>query len=233
MYRRVCCLAICIAALTPAAVVGATDRIRRAQTAELTPAEATNPARIVGGTPVTSKDDFPFFCVTDPFSCGCALVAPDMLLTAAHCASAFLTGRTIHIGGLQLDGSDAEDSRVVAERFPHPSFSNVMNGDDVMMVRLTQSSTVTSFASMNFNDNLPQDGDDVVAIGHGTTREGGLVSDVLLQVEVPVVPFATCNSRSYYDGDVIDDAMICAGEAGLDACQGDSGGMYEGISHLC
>ena len=41
---------------------------------------------------------------------------------------------------------------------------------------------------------------------------------VLLQVEVPVVSNAECNSVSSYDG-AITAQMLCAGEEGKDACQ--------------
>lgn len=179
--------------------------------------------RIIGGTPVSSTDDYPFFCVTDPISCGCSIIAPDILLTAAHCSGAFRAGTTVHIGGLDADGSDAADTVTVAERFVHPGFFAAERGDDVMLVRLTRASTVTSFAQLNRQRNVPSGNDSVVAIGHGVADDGD-VSDDLLAVTVPFVDHNTCDSRSYYNGAIIEDKMLCAGAEGIDSCQGDSGG---------
>ena len=52
--------------------------------------------------------------------------------------------------------------------------------------------------------------------GWGTTSYGGSSSDVLLEVEVPVVTRETCTAAM----SGITDSMICAGGvAGFDACQ--------------
>lgn len=178
--------------------------------------------RIVGGTPVESRDDYPFFCVTVPLGCGCSLIAPDMVLTAAHCISAFSVGTTIHIGGLWKDGSDAQDSIPVKEAFAHPRFDSSSNRYDVMVVKLERATTVVIPGEYNLDATLPLDTDNVVAIGHGRTSEGGVVSSELREVTVPVVDHATCNSN--YDGIIHEDLMLCAGTEGMDSCQGDSGG---------
>ena len=52
--------------------------------------------------------------------------------------------------------------------------------------------------------------------GWGTTSYGGSSSDVLMEVEVPVVTKETCTAAMTG----ITDSMICAGGvAGFDACQ--------------
>lgn len=63
-----------------------------------------------------------------------------------------------------------------------------------------------------------------LVIGWGVTEQGGTVSPVLREVQVPIVSNAECRSRSY--GMRVTDNMLCAGEpeGGRDACQGDSGG---------
>ena len=61
--------------------------------------------------------------------------------------------------------------------------------------------------------------------GWGTTSEGGVLSDVPLQVSLPVVTNAACADA--YGSSAIDAGMVCAGfvgEGGRDSCQGDSGG---------
>ena len=97
-----------------------------------------------------------------------------------------------------------------------------------MLARLAQPSTVTGFVDLNFDDSVPADGVDVIAIGHGRTSFDGPLSEDLLQVAVPVVPHATCNGDPGFDGDINDASMICAGATGLSACNGDSGGNSYG-----
>lgn len=180
--------------------------------------------RIVNGTPVEDKATYPFFCRTFPFSCGCTLIAPDIVLSAAHCSHVFSPGGLIKIGGLNKDGDDAEDSVKVEEMIIHPDYHSPSHDNDILLARLERVSTVTEFAAINPDDLLPADGDTVVAIGHGAIFEGGPVSDELLEVAVPVVDFATCNGNPGYSGNIRDDSMLCAGATDIDSCQGDSGG---------
>lgn len=188
--------------------------------------DSAGSGRIVGGTPVTDKDKYPFFCRTSPLGCGCTLIAPDIVLSAAHCDSVFQPGRVINIGGLDKDGADAEDTLKVAELIEHPDYNPSSSANDILLARLERSSTVTTFPSLNTDDAVPADSDTVVAIGHGAIKQGGVLSDDLLQVAVPVVDFATCNGNPGYNGNVLDDSMLCAGAEDLDSCQGDSGGEY-------
>lgn len=64
-------------------------------------------------------------------------------------------------------------------------------------------------------------------IGWGLTSDGGKGSEVLLEVELPIVSLDTANATGAYDTDLTAD-MIPAGfaEGGKDSCQGDSGGPF-------
>lgn len=69
--------------------------------------------------------------------------------------------------------------------------------------------------------------------GWGRTTEGGKPSDVLQQVQLPVLNNNICKDRYRKQGKLIDevnqfnDGVLCVGylEGGKDSCQGDSG-MY-------
>ena len=82
--------------------------------------------RIVGGTPVTDIDLYPFFCTTAPHNCGCSLIAPDIIITAAHCASTYPVGGAVIIGGVKRNGEDALDVKTMAEVFIHPDFNPIL-----------------------------------------------------------------------------------------------------------
>ena len=55
--------------------------------------------------------------------------------------------------------------------------------------------------------------------GWGTTASGGSISPQLRQVTVPYVVDEECNSWNMYDGRIVGECMICAGEYGKDSCQ--------------
>ena len=60
--------------------------------------------------------------------------------------------------------------------------------------------------------------------GWGDTSEGGSTSNTLKYAKVLPVSDATCNSADSYDGQIVSEQMICAGQDGIDACHGDGGG---------
>lgn len=67
--------------------------------------------------------------------------------------------------------------------------------------------------------------------GWGRTAEGGKASNVLQELQLPVLDTAVCKDRYQKQGRLISDkqfneAVLCAGvlTGGKDSCQGDSGG---------
>ena len=51
--------------------------------------------------------------------------------------------------------------------------------------------------------------------------EGGHISGQLKQVQLPFVNYNICQHE--YTGEIKRHIMVCAGHAGIDTCQGDSG----------
>lgn len=72
--------------------------------------------------------------------------------------------------------------------------------------------------------------DYVTVVGWGSTKIIGIIdrktssSDILRKVRMPTVPVEECARRYRKVNLVVTQEMMCAGEAGLDACDGDSGG---------
>jgi len=189
---------------------------------------------IVGGTPVTSLDTYPWFAFSQfqNSGCGASLIHPDVLLTAAHCRVVF-EGRGVSIGDINVLGLSAdfhEDETLLR----HPEYNADTWHHDIMLVKLQTSSTqpLVKVATESPTDYQP-----VTTLGFGATSEEGLTSPDLLYVNLTITPFAWCQNffRMGDNGEQIyelsETAQICAEDLQDqgDACRGDSGGplLYE------
>ncbi|XP_055856628.1 trypsin zeta-like [Episyrphus balteatus] len=158
--------------------------------------------------------------------CGGTIVSDKIILTAAHC----------------VVDNEAKYMHVVAgtnERTGHGIMVPVKN-----FVYHEDFYKLTPFdndvAILVLDVELPLNGYDIKAIemtetrplpyeiaqvtGWGQVSEIGALSDLLLEVEVSIIPNEICEAR--FDEGRINPSMLCAGTAkgGKDACSGDSGG---------
>ncbi|CAB9525370.1 Coagulation factor IX (Fragment) [Seminavis robusta] len=192
-------------------------------------------AEIIGGN--LSTTPYPFFGRWDR-GCGVSLVAPDMVLTAAHCGRTS-HHRNVYLGSLQANGGVR---RTFVQSIPHPDYNDNTEEFDAMLLKLNSSalmdrwfnvseqewfnaSTGLSTVEYNRNHSNPHAGDDLLVMGFGVTQVSQSVQVAeLYELTVPAFN-RTCPSR-YGEGEIFPNVMICAGypEGGRDTCQGDSGG---------
>ncbi|XP_037950100.1 serine protease snake-like [Teleopsis dalmanni] len=191
----------------------------------------------VGGV-ATYISEFPYMCAVgwksfDPthrksynYNCGCVLIAPKFVLTAAHCAT--LGGEPpniIRLGGINLDERHAEMVKI-KEITQHPDYDNNMSYNDIAIFKLERSSREVP-ACLWSTPTLPQQ--TLIAMGYGQTKFAGPSSNTLLKVFLSVLTNDNCNN--YYKKEEklprgVTTGQICAGDPQgiMDTCQGDSGG---------
>lgn len=234
LVRLVLPVMVGAAALAPAAAAAPpppdpgdlTDTVQPGGTHEAEP-------RIVGGR-ATSTSEHPWMValVTDagaPY-CGGALVAPDRVLTAAHCvAAAEPASLRVVSGRTDMRTDDGVVSRV-REVWVHPGYRSAPEGDDVAVLTLDRAPGYATIPVERDPRSYPA-GRIATVYGWGYTAEGGPSSPVLRRADVPLRSDADC-SRSYREFDPA--SMVCAGapEGGADACNGDSGGPLVAAGRL-
>jgi trypsin len=197
--------------------------------------------RIVGGNP-TDNSKYPWqaqvFVETDEgtFFCGGTLIHPFIVMTAAHClVDGFGQFKEIFevevwLGRTELSGpGERHDVTTVWANSNYNPSVNVLqpNRNDVGFVTLeTGSLRPRPLLAGPTERALWTPGRAALITGWGRTAEGGQLSPVLKEAQVPIVADATC-TRPDIDGSRVDPGtMVCAGDlaGGTDPCQGDSGG---------
>jgi len=186
--------------------------------------------KIVGGA-AAQRGRFPYqvgllseFSDDIPF-CGGSLIAPNWILSAAHCQG-FAT--KVQIGRYDFgDSQDFSEEIDILREIPHPNYNEDTVDYDFMLIELAQESSITPVKIDDGSTSAElSPRDDMTVIGWGRTSSGGGPifggqSEVLLEVEVGFVPNMLCNMP--YEG-AITDRMLCGYRRRKDSCQGDSGG---------
>ncbi|GGU61883.1 S1 family peptidase [Lentzea flava] len=214
-----------------AALAAATLSMACVSVAEAAPTPTTDGefgAQIVGGTRA-STSTYPwvvYLATSSGFQyCGGTLVAPNKVVTAAHCTVGDSASAVRVVAGRDDKQSTAGTVARVTKIWIHPSYTDVTRGYDVSVLTLDRnlSQTPLKFAT-SADSTLYAAGTSSTILGWGDTASGGTDSRYLLKATVPLTSNSTCANA--YGSRFIATAMVCAGytQGGTDTCQGDSGG---------
>ncbi|XP_058790870.1 venom protease-like [Phymastichus coffea] len=198
--------------------------------------------RVVGGNPA-ALGAWPWIALigygqpSSPyvnFRCDGTLISSRHVVTAGHCIQNDL--KSVRLGERNLksktDGANPRDI-LVEEAIVHPEFDEETLKNDIAILKLNKDVQFTNMIQPiclplpNDVKNRNYVGTFPFVAGWGATYYNGSSSDVLREIQVPVVSNAQCErSYQYVRGLTVDDNVICAGYAqgDKDACQGDSGG---------
>lgn len=187
--------------------------------------------RIVGGA-ITGADKYLHFVRIDDAAgrnitrtgiCGGNLIAPDVVLTAGHCLKKNLR---VVVNGYNRSRKRlrTQRSRRVERTIRHPLFNGTTWNYDYLLLKLRTKVEIKPIR-LNFNESVPQMGDDLIAVGLGRRTEAGNLSYALRDVTIPASNQTACvESYAKINRNVTLNNMLCAGAPEKSPCKGDSGG---------
>ncbi|OMJ28110.1 Mast cell protease 3 [Smittium culicis] len=228
-----------------------TFSLSSAETTLLTPS-SSEPANVSTSSPSfriingvqASLSQFPYtvFIYSDlgdtGAACGGTLIAPNVVVTAAHCL--FDEETRIPVSSISVSANSVSNIRTntnvysVSRSIPHPSFNTRTAANDIGLLILSKNTNVPSSSFAKIYD-LPISNEiAIAAAGWGATSNdaNATVSDVLMTVPLAISTSSNCKSLnpSYTNNNGM---TICtANTNSQDTCYGDSGGplVYTDVS---
>ncbi|XP_073840714.1 uncharacterized protein [Musca autumnalis] len=166
------------------------------------------------------------------YLCGGSLVSSKYILTSAHCINTNLL--LVRLGAHDLSNA-AEANAVdysIKRTKVHEEFDLRTIANDIALIEVAPSVVMTNYIAPiclpESSTFLTQEfvGMNPFVAGWGANKHQGITSNVLMDVQVPIVSRQSCEQsyRTIFNFVQFSDKVICAGNSNVDACQGDSGG---------
>jgi hypothetical protein len=196
---------------------------------------ASDESAIIGGTNVTAGQ-FPSVVAIRPTLntlCTGALIAPDLVLTAAHCVSAMVLGLSNQdqVASGMTVVLDTQNALVggrsirVLKATPMPEFT-APGQPDLGVIRLAEKVTDRAFIPVNLDGGKAPVGTTLTIVGYGLSNASNNSSaGIEKTIDKPSI---SCGVFG-----VSDDTFTCVDQTGGGICEGDSGGpafaMIDGV----
>ncbi|MGW2286570.1 trypsin-like serine protease [Streptomyces phaeochromogenes] len=175
----------------------------------------------------------------DGYFCGGTLVAPNKVLTAAHCVAGldWVSNGAVLAGTTDLDDYATGTPAGVFRQWTHPRYNEATAQNDIAVLTLDRPLEQQWLRLAASDDSaLYKAGTAATVYGWGLTSgaEDATLSTKLKKASLPLVADSTCNSAMQAvlgDDEFIEGSMTCAGTPATGAdegtnspCNGDSGG---------
>mmetsp|Transcript_10713 Transcript_10713/g.21325 ORF Transcript_10713/g.21325 Transcript_10713/m.21325 type:complete len:326 (-) Transcript_10713:93-1070(-) len=185
------------------------------------PKGSNDAGRIIGGTFAT-KGQFNYVAQFSRGSaCGGMLIAPNIILTAAHCKGGF---KSAYLGFYDYNSPYGREEIMIEDEIIHPDFNKDTFYADYMIVVLEKNSIYKPVCITNRQFLSQRDW--IVTLGFGFLSPGGSLANKMHKVSVQYINNQECAGKYSKHNKQISNNMLCADSSniGRDACQGDSGG---------
>jgi trypsin len=174
---------------------------------------------------------YPYFAFWTNAYCGASLIAPDILLTAAHCGNEMNPLDHKRVQMLTANRLEGGMNLTVIHQESHPKYNHELHLYDYQILKLDRNALLnpngngTSGAqviALNKDFYHPSIGTNLTAVGFGiTTPDAADGSEFLMDVIMQRFPHTRCDQQ-YGPKRIPDDLMLCMGVegGGKDVCQG-------------